>query len=80
MKRKTKYVYMGMLISILIVIVSIPLMFYFYDMKVVNCESITSSDYGVSTDDVTDCYKFYNFPFWNPCFLYYRVLMSPPLL
>ncbi len=44
---------------------------HFYHMKEVNCKSIMGSDFGVSTGDVSECYEFYNFPFWNFYFIYY---------
>jgi len=34
----------------------------FYEMKVNNCNSILSSNYSVSTEDVADCYRFINYP------------------
>ena len=43
----------------------------FYNMEEVNCKKIMSSSYEVSTDSVSECYKFNNFPFWNFYVEYY---------
>lgn len=48
----------------LVVVMIIAVMLYpiFYNMKVINCNSILASQYDVGTDEVSDCYRFNNFP------------------
>ena len=36
-----------------------------YPMKVHNCDDIMVRRYDVATEDVADCIKFRNYPFWN---------------
>jgi hypothetical protein len=55
----------SIIIISLLIIISICLSPYFFDMKVNNCNSILNSEYEISTFGVTDCYEFNNYPIWN---------------
>lgn len=52
--------------NFIMIVLGILLLPYAYHMKEVNCNSILSSNLEVSTEDVSDCYRFNNFPlFWG---------------
>lgn len=66
-----KNLIVNLLIFILLLSTAVLNYNYFYNMKLKNCQSIVSSDYHVSTEDVSGCYRFYNYPFWEFTFYYY---------
>ncbi len=56
---------------ILILVSSILLFDFFYNMKVENCKDITGSEYEVSTQSVTSCIRFNNYPVYEYVVPYY---------
>lgn len=59
-------------LGVALFIVSLSSQQYFYHMKETNCESIMHT-FDASTEDVADCKRFQNYPFWNFTFDYWII-------
>ena len=69
-------VYLFVALNFLLVIAMVFFTIYTYHMKDVNCQTILNSTYNVATEDVSACYKFYNFPiFWIIIVSFFNIIM-----
>lgn len=47
--------------------------FVFHPMKVENCKDILGVHYETATEDIADCIRFRNYPFWNFYFIWIMI-------
>ena len=65
MRNKGLLITINILLVVVVLICFIGLKDYFYDMRANNCNDILNSEYGVSTDEVSSCIRFQNYPIYN---------------
>ncbi len=71
-----KYVVLSLFFVLSLVagnLISVSTHDYFYDLKMKECEAIQGSEYRVSTEDVSHCYKIQVNKFWQYDLGYYAI-------